>query len=89
MADVQKWAARLAVVLGQNSCDAEAQKAALLDLMRDAYVEGVQDATDRQEKRRLVTMLAAATPLSSDERARELQVDVAIHMADRIIATVK
>jgi hypothetical protein len=89
MADVQKWAARLAVVLGQNVCNEDVQKAALLDLMRDVYVEGVQDATDKLERRKLVAMLAAASPPSSDERAREIQVDAAIHMADRIIATVK
>ena len=89
MADPQKWMAQI-----ERAIDASQRpggtplRTGVLDLMHFAYQEGLRDAADLNEKRRIVAILAASKP-STDERARTIEVEAAVSMAEQILTTVK
>lgn len=89
MADTQKWVTAIEQVIDASQRPGgKPIRTGMLDLVQSAYREGLRDATDLNEKRRLIAILAASKP-STDERARTIELEAAAAMVEQILTTVK
>lgn len=88
MADAMEWSDRIDKAFEQVDVDGaklQTLKLELLEVMRGAYMQGLREAANLHEKRKLVAILATSGPVT-DKKTR---IEDATKMVEQIMATVK